>query len=283
MKCEWDALIQLIPPKVQAILPKSISQTAQEVHFRIGQAVEILCGNQLIRLDHIVIHADLQHCINAATKYSPWTSTTIASGYITAPGGHRIGLCGEFTDGSSAISKYTSLCIRIAKDYPGIAKKAASLSGSLLILGKPGIGKTTLLRDLIRVRSSTTSKTIAVVDERRELFPCSYNGFCFSVGAHTDILSGVPKRSGIEMALRNLGPASIALDEITAPKDCEALIEAAWCGVDILATAHATSIRDLIRRPVYRPIVDSKLFDTVIVLQEDKSWRTERISECLQN
>ena len=75
-----------------------------------------------------------------------------------------------------------------------------------------------------------------------------------------------------------MGPETIAVDEITAAEDCQALLHAGWGGVRLLATAHAGGRRDLYQRPVYRPIIESRLFDTVVVLQQDKSWRTERMS-----
>jgi len=283
MKCEWNALIGLLPTQIQTLIDHTHMSSAQELHLRVGQPLQIRHSDKTVQLAYRITVADLQHCINAATRYSPWTSATAASGYLTAPGGHRIGLCGEFTQGSGGLSRFTSLCIRIAKDYPGLAQKAAAIEGSILILGKPGSGKTTLLRDLIRQRSDHSNKTVAVVDERRELFPYAQNSYCFPTGTNTDILSGITKPEGIEMAIRNLGPATIALDEITAKKDCEALLSAGWCGIDILATAHAASVDDLFQRHIYRPIVQSRLFDTFIVLQEDKSWRTERINECLPN
>ena len=142
MKCEWDALLGLLPTQIQTMIDKSYTHTAQELRLRTGQYLHIVCSDKTVVLPHRVTAADLQYCINAATRYSPCTASTIQSGYITVRGGHRIGLCGEFTEGSSAISRYTSLCIRIAKDYHDIAKEALKISGSVLILGKPGSGKT---------------------------------------------------------------------------------------------------------------------------------------------
>jgi stage III sporulation protein AA len=74
-----------------------------------------------------------------------------------------------------------------------------------------------------------------------------------------------------------MGPRWIAVDEITAQEDCQALLNAGWSGVSLLATAHAEDLSDLFDRPVYRPIVNSKLFDTVLILNEDKSWIAERM------
>ena len=68
-----------------------------------------------------------------------------------------------------------------------------------------------------------------------------------------------------------------SVDEITEEEDCDALLNAGWCGVDLLATAHAADREDLFHRPVYRPIIDSHLFDTLVIMQPDKSWRAERM------
>ena len=79
------------------------------------------------------------------------------------------------------------------------------------------------------------------------------------------------------MILRTMGSQCIAVDEITAASDCETLLRAGWCGVRIFATAHAGSVRDLMRRPLYRPLLENGLFDHILVMTRDKSWREERI------
>ena len=144
------------------------------------------------------------------------------------------------------------------------------MEGNLLILGAPGSGKTTLLRDYIRQRSRRSA--VCVVDERRELFPEG-----FSRGENTDILSGVDKPRGIDMVLRSMGPQMIAMDEVTSKADCEALLRAAWCGVRLLATAHADSVEDLRTRSVYRPLAETGLFSKAVVLDRSRNWRVEEV------
>ena len=143
----------------------------------------------------------------------------------------------------------------------------------LSILGPSGCGKTTLLRDLIR--QIARREHVGVVDERGELFPDG-----FYRGERTDVLRECPKGDGIDMLLRTMGPDTVAMDEITAQADCEALLQAGWCGVRLMATAHAGSLRDLETRPLYRPILNSGLFDRVIVLSRDKTWQEERLIGC---
>jgi stage III sporulation protein AA len=257
-------------------------ETLQELRLRLNSPSELLTPKGSQWINDITVMDDLLYCINAASRYSPWAARTSASGYITAPGGHRLGLCGDATviDGEMrGITKPTSICLRVARDFCGIAKNAAKIHGSILILGKPGNGKTTLLRDLIRQKSEQGSGSVAVVDERGELFPHTNDEICFPTGRRTDILTGCPKPAGIESVLRNMSPSIIAVDEITAQEDCDALIQAGWCGVTLLATAHAESKKDLYSRPVYKPIINSGLFETLLILQPDKSWRMERMAQ----
>jgi stage III sporulation protein AA len=115
------------------------------------------------------------------------------------------------------------------------------------------------------------------VDERGEIFP---GGDVFDPGVRTDVLTGCSKAQGVEIALRTMGPKCIAVDEITAKEDCQALVNAGWCGVDLLATAHAANREDLYMRPVYRPIIETGLFERMIILKRDKSWYMERMEIC---
>lgn len=280
MRCQWQAYLNLLPIWMREAVDKQGKDILQELRLRLHAPPELVTSKGNMRLERRVTRDDLIFCVNTASKYSPWSASTAAYGFLTASGGHRIGLCGEAIltpNGISGIRTPTSLCLRVARDFPGIAMKAAAINGSILIIGRPGSGKTTLLRDLIRLRSERCNGSIAVIDEKGEIFPHIHSEFCFPVGQHTDVLTGCGKPHGIEMVLRNMGPEVIAVDEITAQADCDALIHAGWCGVDLLATAHAGSRQDLFSRPVYRKIIESKLFDTLLILQPDKSWRIERM------
>jgi stage III sporulation protein AA len=130
---------------------------------------------------------------------------------------------------------------------------------------------------LIRSRSNRECGCVAVVDERGEIFPYVHDQFCYFPGKQTDVLTGYKKAKGIDAVLRSMNPVVIAVDEITAEEDCRALLHAGWCGVKLLATAHAGNRHDLYCRPVYRPILESKLFDMLLIMSPDKSWRAERI------
>lgn len=276
MKCAWKELISILPPHIRTEVDKRGKDSLQELRMRLGRPIELVMGTGSRWIDHPVSVSDMNFVVNAASRYSPWSSETIGSGYITAPGGHRIGICGECVMNSgvmTGIRSPTSLCIRVARDVTGIAP-TQDLNASVLILGPPGSGKTTLLRDLIRKISNTQQGSVTVVDERGEIFPLNCD---FCIGERTDVLTLCKKPQGVMLALRTMGPAWIAVDEITAQEDCEALLHAGWCGVKLLATAHADNRQDLMSRPVYAPLTKSGLFETLLILQPDKSWRMERM------
>ena len=273
MTCAWKELLSILPQWMRSDVDRRGREALQELRLRINAPPELVLGEECVWLDRTVSMDDLQFCTNAASRYSPWAAETISQGYLTAPGGHRIGLCGEAAVHNGRVTglrKPDSLCIRVARDFPGIGREIP-VSGSLLILGAPGWGKTTLLRDLCRVISE--KHTLCVSDERCELFPVG-----IPRGKRMDVLSGCPKNLGIEMLLRTMGPHYIAADEITAAEDCEAIVMAANCGVCFLASAHASSMEDYQTRPIYRPIVQNRIFQTLLVLKQDKSYTVERMS-----
>jgi stage III sporulation protein AA len=282
MKCAWQAYLNLLPQRMRQEVDFYGRDTLQELRMRIGRA-PLMCfqgGNRPLATQ--VKQEDIAFVINAASEYSPWAARTVRQGFLTGFGGHRIGICGIYAsmEGTMGnITQPTSLCIRVARDFEGIAGKLAGISDSMLLIGPPGSGKTTLLRDLIRMKGCEVDGCVAVVDEREELFPHFKGQACFDPGIHTDVLSGCPKSDGIDALLRSMNPSWIAVDEITREADCNSLLKAGWCGVRFIVTAHAGSVKDLLSRPVYRPLIINKLFDSVVVLRRDKSWTLERMYE----
>ena len=279
MSCAWEDFLRLLPP---AMVPEADSlgrDRLRELRLRLGDRPEYILPDRRCQGRDPVTRQTLDYCVNAASRYSPWAAATAAQGYITAPGGHRIGLCGEAVcqEGKiTGIGEITSLCLRVARDFPGIGRGWTMARGSTLILAPPGWGKTTLLRDICRQIGER--ETICVMDQRRELFPQG-----FSRGKRVDVLSGCPKGPGMEMVLRTMTPQWIAVDEITAREDTRALCQAAFCGVKLLATAHGREGADLCRRGIYRPLVELGIFDSLLILGRDKSWRWERMEKWATN
>ena len=66
--------------------------------------------------------------------------------------------------------------------------------------------------------------------------------------------------------IRGMNPQVAAVDEITRPEDAQAVVEAAGCGVALIATAHGAGVEDLNRRPAYREFLAAGVFRRLVVL-----------------
>jgi len=282
MICQWEAFLSFLPSRIRADVDRLGKERLTELRLRLDYPPMLVMHNEFESLNGKVSLEDIQGVINSASRFSPWAADTLSKGYLTGPGGHRIGVCGRriCQQGiTTGLRDPTMLCIRVARDFPGLAEGLKETSGSILIIGPPGSGKTTLLRDLIRQKSAAKEGSIGVVDERGELFPVCKERWSYPIGPNTDVLTGFGKQEGIEMLLRTMGPSWIAVDEISSELDCEALYKAGWCGVKLIATAHAGNMQELLSRPVYRPLLSHRLFDWVVCMERDSSWHLERIEQ----
>lgn len=280
MYCLWENFLEILPSRFRADVDKLGKNTLQEFRMRVHQPALLVTSQGSVSLKETITPADVNSVIQIASRYSPWAAATMARGYLTAQGAHRIGVCGEAVIKNGEVTGFreiTSLCIRVARDFPGIGEKASKLEGNILLLGPPAWGKTTLLRDLLRQISNQRGQCVGVVDERGELFPKANGRFLFPMGGNLDVVSLCSKADGLDMILRTMGPTCIGVDEVTSVQDCDALVKAGWCGVRLIASVHAKNLCDLKNRPVYKPLVEKGLFDWVLILHEDKSYHWERM------
>lgn len=274
MLCCWDSLLTILPLSIRTQMEPAYQTGLREIRLRCGSPPMLCFAAKSVRLTGTVREQDLTAIINLASRYSPWATQTMSSGYLTAAGGHRIGICGEVVLQNQTISGFrhlSSLCIRIARDVPGAAERLQNETGSILIIGAPGWGKTTLLRDLIRQIGE--SEAVAVADERQELFPPG-----FERGKMVDVLSSCPKHDGLMMLLKTMNPHYIAVDEITEKADVEAICDIHGCGVKLLATAHAGSFSEWESRTVYLPLQTHRVFQTAVILRADNRFEIRRLN-----
>ena len=153
---------------------------------------------------------------------------------------------------------------------------------STLIFAPPGAGKTTLLRDLIRMASDgvhMAPQRVGVADERGEIAALWSGRPQLDVGHRTDVLEGCPKAQGLMMLLRAMNPQILAADEITAPEDVRALVTAAGCGTALLATAHGRDRKDLSRRPLYRELMEARVFRRLVYIRPEQGIRRYEVEE----
>lgn len=287
----FDRAAAVLPPELRRLageLPEDWRGRGEELRLRTGRSMTVLVdgAERPVAGTGPVREEDLRSVLELASRSSAHTVLErVRHGFVTIPGGHRIGLCGTAVVERGVVvnlRRLSSLAIRVAREVPGAADGAfpAVLEGerpvNTLILAPPGAGKTTLLRDLIRSLSLgkyAPPVRVGVADERGELA-----GVCDGVpelelGPYTDVMDGCPKAAGLEMLLRGMNPQVLAADEITAPEDAQAMLQAAGCGVALLATAHGNSVKDLSLRPVYRTLLEENIFQRLITIRRDEQGR----------
>lgn len=282
----------ILPPEFREAAEKLTEQEkldAEEFRLRTAARPSVLLRGRERALEtkRSVTPEDLSAVVDTVSSASVHSlKENLRQGYLTARGGHRVGLCGRAVLKEGAVDgfKYfSSLSVRIAKEMPGIASELAGklLDGqcisSTLILSPPGGGKTTLLRDLVRALSDELGLRVAVVDERGELAAMRGGTAQFTIGRHTDVIDFCPKNAAVRILLRCMNPQVIALDELAAERDEQIVLDASGCGVGLLATAHAGSAEEFYMRPAGRRLLSHGVFRTAVVIENKNGLRTTRI------
>lgn len=264
---------------------------AEELRLRVDRPLALTLPEGEAELPGTnVAPGDLEQVLDTATEYSRYAAAdALAQGYVTAEGGFRIGVCGTRLSGG-LMRDVSSLNIRIPRAregaalpvLPDLVENGRPLSA--LILSPPGGGKTTLLRDLVRLLSlgsgTLPGQRVALVDERGELAAVRRGRPQLEVGPRTDVLDACPKALAVPMLLRAMNPQVLALDELALPADVEAAEAAAGCGVCLLATVHAAGPADLQRRPVGRALLELRVFRRLVIIEGTGAARRVR-SEAL--
>lgn len=281
----------LAPDLARAVLtlPPERWSAVEEIRLRVGRPLQLRLNEEeywpRLNGEPVQVKAeDISRTLNIMTAASIYAyEAELSRGYLTLPGGHRVGIAGKvLSDGEQirGFQHFGSLNIRLARQYPGVGEKLLPqlmdrLTGRLastLIISPPRCGKTTLLRDLVRLASSgwpaagLAPLTVGLVDERSEIAGC-YQGIPqLDVGPRTDVLDGCPKARGLAMLVRTMGPELVVCDEIGTGEDQRALLEAANSGAILLASIHGAGINDLARRPFGRELLSLRLFQRIVVL-----------------
>lgn len=264
----------LLPEVFGALLDmdEQRSESICEIRLYAGRHAEAVFPWGKERLPVALADTQMKDQLSALTGHALYRfERQMAEGYIPLESGCRAGVCGRMTkeaDGTWRMAQMNSICLRIARRIPGAARAICphmtdhyGRPRSMLIIGPPGCGKTTVLRDAAEYLAEKAGCSVAAADEREELFPSEGD-----LPEGMDVLSGCDKTKGMMMLLRSMSPQVIVCDEIGSSDDATVIEEAASCGVAVLASAHADSFQMLCRRPALKRLVNGGIFERYICL-----------------
>lgn len=273
--------------------------TIEEIRIRVDRPVILKYpeGKEDI-LDHVVTQNEILNILQSLCNNSIYSyQSQICDGYITLQGGHRVGITGNVAmkDGKITNVNYvSSLNFRIAREIIGasdeilkevVTRKSNTSSqnnyrnsnidnndisnleiNNTLIVSRPGCGKTTVLRDLVR-NISNKGFTVSLIDERGEI-ASMYKGIPQNdIGLRTDVMDNVTKSLGMKIAVRTMAPQVIVADEIGTEGDLEAINYGICSGVKGIFTAHGSDISELRQNETLNKLYEEKLFKRIIFLE----------------
>lgn len=289
-------VLRLLPIQIRSLL-QNINvhfSVLQEIHLRSNAPVTIVYKNEQRflckegglttkqQIAYIAKECDIRQTIEYISDYSLYAyEEELRQGFLTVMGGHRVGVAGQVIMEQGrvkGVNHISFLNIRVAHEIKGCGREAFPYITAnnrmlhTLIISPPGCGKTTLLRDLIRMLSDGCDGfcgiNVSVVDERSEIAACYKGSPQNDIGIRTDVMDSCPKAEGMLMLLRSMNPNVIAVDEIGGREDVEAISYIIRCGCGILATVHGESVDDIRVKPVFRKLIEQKMFERYIVLSK---------------
>lgn len=290
-----EEILHIFPDFMRSRWEKVAEQAKrlQEIRMRVNQPVMILMDNKEwflkssgeltndVSMAVCSSEKELEAVLAHVCHYSIYAfADEIRQGFMTIPGGHRIGLSGQvILENSEQIRniKYIRyLNIRIAHEIKGVSDKALPYlyQGkevlNTLIISPPGCGKTTMLRDLVRNFSKGNAygkgRNVGLVDERSEIAGSFLGVPQNDIGTRTDVMDACPKSEGMMMLIRSMSPDILAVDELGNVKDVEAMHQAFQCGCKMLATIHGFSIEEMECKEYMKSVIKEQLFDRYMLL-----------------
>ena len=223
--------------------PTGKVEDVEEVRFDEGRKATLKTAKGIIVLDRVVSKDDVEF-----TKFRVGAFNENARAGIDGAL-HRIS---PIRDDNKLI---VGLTVRVAQHVPGAAAFLKDILvaeenryKSVLLVGPPGVGKTTILRDTSAILSAEDAyaSDVVVVDSSAEIVgagrvPDPY----FGLARRLQIPHDMTQADVLMFAVRNHGPSVIVADEVGYERDAEVIATIAQRGVKVIATGHGTRLSDI--------------------------------------
>ena len=246
---DLNKLLEVLPPKVRQHVDYDHMEDVIEIVLDIGRTPEIRHSDGKIEYigEDTVNSEDIEYITSRIQEFTSDNRSGI-------PGTlHRI----------SAIrnrqGKVIGLTCRIGRVVTGTIaciKDFCMMNKSILFLGRPGVGKTTKLREISRLVADELGKRVVVVDTSNEIAGDGDTPHP-AIGHARRMQVTQPQYQEDVMieAVENHTPEVIVVDEIGTEEEAQAARTIAERGVMLIATAHGNSLESLIKNPTLSDLV----------------------------
>ena len=260
-------------------------QNIEEIRLRTNKPIILKNSNGNNLLIHLVSKEELLETFQKVCEQSIYSyQKQICEGFITIKGGHRVGITGSCVIDNGKIiniNYISSLNFRIAREKKDVSNKILKYIlnendvNNTLIISKPGCGKTTILRDL--VRKISTKKTCGIVDERGEIAAMYKGEPQNDIGILSDVMDNCTKSDGMKMLIRSMSPEVIVCDEIGSKQDIEAINYAMCSGVKGIFTAHGNNLEEIMLNEQIKELLEKYIVQIIIILDDKKRGEIKNI------
>ncbi|MFI3175189.1 MAG: stage III sporulation protein AA [Bacillota bacterium] len=242
-------------------------EAVQEIRLRIGRPIVLRTssGKKILR-GTSVERETLEEIVQRLGGYSLYAfEESLGQGFLTIEGGHRVGFCGKavIIQGKlQTLRRISSLNLRIAHEVVGCAEPFMPYLFNeekqlchVFLVSPPGCGKTTFLRDFIRLLSGEAyGYSVGVVDERSEIAAMHMGEPQMDLGVMSDVQEDCPKALGMVFLLRSMSPEVIAVDELGKKEDFLAVEDVLHSGVKLFATLHGENMEGILAKESVREL-----------------------------
>lgn len=246
---DLDRLIEILPDKVRKHINYGQMEDVIEIVLDIGRTPEVRhAGGRIEYLGTETVNdEDISYITSRIQEFTSDNRSGI-------PGTlHRI----------SAIrnrqGKVIGLTCRIGRVVTGTIaciKDICMMNKSILFLGRPGVGKTTKLREISRLVADELGKRVVVVDTSNEIAGDGDTPHpAIGHARRMQVTQPEFQKDIMIEAVENHTPEVIVVDEIGTEAEAQAARTIAERGVMLIATAHGNSLESLIKNPTLSDLV----------------------------
>ncbi|MCS7187775.1 MAG: AAA family ATPase [Armatimonadetes bacterium] len=246
---DLDKLLAVLPPQIRTALEqmKDLSELL-EVVLDLGRKPEARFPSRYVYLsDEPVTREDIDYVVERVGEFNRDNRAGI-EGTL-----HRISC---IRNRSGRIVGLTCRVGRAVFGTVNIIRDIVESGKSILLLGKPGVGKTTKLREIARILADEFGKRVIVVDTSNEI---AGDGDVPHPGIGLARRMQVPspeKQADVMIeAVENHMPEVIIVDEIGRKEEADAARTIAERGVQLIATAHGNTLENLVANPLLCDLV----------------------------